>query len=68
MQLGLTLLFYTLLFVIQEYAAWFNLGNVDTRINKFDDALVAYERASLLAPGIAGYRLKEALTLFQVWN
>jgi tetratricopeptide (TPR) repeat protein len=53
-------------FMLQEYAAWFNLGNVDARINKFDDALVAYKRASLLAPGIAGYRLKEALILFQV--
>lgn len=50
----------------EEYAAWFNLGNVDARVNKYDDALAAYGRASLLAPGIAGYRLKEALVLFQV--
>ncbi|KAI5073349.1 hypothetical protein GOP47_0011362 [Adiantum capillus-veneris] len=50
----------------EEYAAWFNLGNVDARVKKYEEALTAYERASLLAPGIAGYRLKEALILFQL--
>lgn len=50
----------------EEYAAWFNLGNVDARVNKYNDALAAYARASLLAPGIAGYRLKQALVLFQL--
>ncbi|KAG0570608.1 hypothetical protein KC19_6G174800 [Ceratodon purpureus] len=49
-----------------EYAAWFNLGNVDVRVGDFDNALKAYSRASFLAPGIAGYRLKQALVLFQL--
>jgi tetratricopeptide (TPR) repeat protein len=50
----------------EEYAAWFNLGNVLTRVTDYDAALKAYARASALAPGIAGYRLKEALVLFQL--
>lgn len=50
----------------EEYAAWFNLGNVDARVKNYEEALTAYARASLLAPGIAGYRLKQALILFQL--
>ena len=36
------------------------------RVRDYDAALTAYSRASRLAPGIAGYRLKEALVLFEV--
>lgn len=36
------------------------------RVRDYDAALNAYSRASRLAPGIAGYRLKEALVLFEV--
>lgn len=43
-----------------------NLGNVEVRVRDYDAALNAYSRASRLAPGIAGYRLKEALVLFEV--
>lgn len=50
----------------EEYAAWFNLGNVEVRVRDYDAALNAYSRASRLAPGIAGYRLKEALVLFEL--
>lgn len=50
----------------EEFAAWYNLGNVDVKVQDYDGALVAYERASALAPGIAGYRLKQALVLFQL--
>ncbi|XP_057845612.2 uncharacterized protein LOC131055019 [Cryptomeria japonica] len=50
----------------EEFAAWYNLGNVDVKVQDYDGALVAYERASTLAPGIAGYRLKQALILFQL--
>eukprot|EP01018_Ginkgo_biloba_P007754 Gb_05022 [translate_table: standard] len=50
----------------EEFAAWYNLGNVDLRVKDYDGALVAYEKASALAPGIAGYRLKQALVLFQL--
>lgn len=50
----------------EEYAAWFNLGNVLVRVSDFDAALKSYARASVLAPGIAGYRLKEALVLFEL--
>ncbi|KAJ7520906.1 hypothetical protein O6H91_19G029200 [Diphasiastrum complanatum] len=49
-----------------EYAAWYNLGNVDVHVKDYPAALAAYERASTLAPGIAGYRLKQALVLFQL--
>lgn len=49
-----------------EYAAWFNLGNVYARVEDYDRSLDAYTRAALLAPGIAGYRLREAGMLFQV--
>uniref|UniRef100_A0A0D6QWT7 Uncharacterized protein n=1 Tax=Araucaria cunninghamii TaxID=56994 RepID=A0A0D6QWT7_ARACU len=50
----------------EEFAAWYNLGNVDVKVKDYDGALVAYERASVLKPGIAGYRLKQALVLFQL--
>lgn len=50
----------------EEFAAWYNLGNVEVRVKDYDNALRSYERASLLAPGIAGYRFKQALVLFQV--
>lgn len=36
------------------------------RVSDYDAALKAYSRASALAPGIAGYRLREALVLFEV--
>eukprot|EP00850_Spirogloea_muscicola_P015337 SM000116S24258 [mRNA] locus=s116:317822:320083:- [translate_table: standard] len=49
-----------------EFAAWFNLGNAQSKVKDYPNALKAYERASLLAPGIAGYRLRQALALFQL--
>lgn len=50
----------------KEYAAWFNLGNVESKLQEYTKALDAYERAAILAPGIAGYRLREASMLFQL--
>ncbi|XP_024534367.1 small glutamine-rich tetratricopeptide repeat-containing protein alpha-like isoform X1 [Selaginella moellendorffii] len=50
----------------REYAAWYNLGNVDVRVKNYAAAASAYERAATLAPGIAGYRFKQALVLFQL--
>eukprot|EP00252_Welwitschia_mirabilis_P000020 TRINITY_DN10014_c0_g1_i1.p1 TRINITY_DN10014_c0_g1~~TRINITY_DN10014_c0_g1_i1.p1 ORF type:complete len:320 (+),score=55.10 TRINITY_DN10014_c0_g1_i1:116-1075(+) len=50
----------------EESAAWFNLGNIDVKIQDYEGALAAYERASVLAPGIAGYLLRQALVLFQL--
>eukprot|EP00850_Spirogloea_muscicola_P004921 SM000022S07135 [mRNA] locus=s22:120745:122939:+ [translate_table: standard] len=56
-----------MLFVhFHEFAAWFNLGNAQSKVKDYPNALKAYERASLLAPGIAGYRLRQALALFQL--
>ena len=50
----------------EEFAAWYNLGNVDVKVQDYDGGLYAYERASTLAPGIVGYRLKQELVLFQL--
>jgi tetratricopeptide (TPR) repeat protein len=49
-----------------EYAAWFNKGNVEMRTANYSVALSDYQRAADLAPGIAGYRLRAATVLFQV--
>lgn len=54
-------------FLFQESAAWFNLGNIETKLENYKRALEAYEIAADLSPGIAGYRLREANSLFQVW-
>lgn len=35
------------------------------RVGAYDAALAAYSRAADLAPGIAGYRLRQAELLFQ---
>ncbi|KAG2501266.1 hypothetical protein HYH03_001072 [Edaphochlamys debaryana] len=42
----------------QEFAAWFNKGNVQLRLGEYDNALASYSAAADLAPGIAGYRLR----------
>ena len=39
--------------------------NVQARMGQFQSALAAYSRAADLAPGIAGYRLRQAELLFQ---
>ncbi|KAK9811641.1 hypothetical protein WJX72_007483 [[Myrmecia] bisecta] len=49
----------------KEFAAWFNKGNVEMRLEDFDAAMKSYHQAAELAPGIAGYRLREAELLFQ---
>ncbi|KAK9834883.1 hypothetical protein WJX81_006337 [Elliptochloris bilobata] len=49
----------------REFAAWFNQGNVQMRLGQFSGALASYRRAADLAPGIAGYRLREAELLFE---
>lgn len=38
---------------------------MQARLGEFSSALVAYSRAADLAPGIAGYRLRQAELLFQ---
>ncbi len=38
---------------------------VQARMGQFSSALAAYSRAADLAPGIAGYRLRQAELLFQ---
>ena len=38
---------------------------MQARMGRFSNALAAYSRAADLAPGIAGYRLRQAELLFQ---
>lgn len=40
----------------KEFAAWFNKGNAQARLEDFAGALQSYRKAADLAPGIAGYR------------
>jgi tetratricopeptide (TPR) repeat protein len=47
-------------------AAWFDRGNIEQRLGDFEAALADYSRAADLAPGLAGYRLRQATLLFQV--
>ncbi|MEW5304103.1 MAG: hypothetical protein WDW36_006737 [Sanguina aurantia] len=49
----------------QEFAAWFNRGNVAMRLDDYPLSLVSFQRAADLAPGIAGYRLRAAQLLYQ---
>lgn len=49
----------------KEFAAWFNRGNALARLRDYGGALESYRTAADLAPGIAGYRLREAELMFQ---
>lgn len=40
----------------KEFAAWFNKGNAQARLEDYAEALESYRQAADLAPGIAGYR------------
>lgn len=40
----------------KEFAAWFNRGNAQARLEDYAGALDSYRKAADLAPGIAGYR------------
>ncbi|KAK9810839.1 hypothetical protein WJX73_000709 [Symbiochloris irregularis] len=50
----------------KEFAAWFNKGNVEARLQQYDSAFDSYRQAADLAPGIIGYRLREATTMYQL--
>jgi len=49
----------------KEFAAWYNKGNALARLQDYAGALESYRTAADLAPGIAGYRLREAELMFQ---
>lgn len=49
----------------KEFAAWFDRGNIQMRLEQWDNALTDYSTAADLAPGLAGYRLRHATLLFQ---
>jgi len=49
----------------QEFAAWFNKGNVEMRLGDYTGAQRSFRTAADLAPGIAGYRLREAQLIFE---
>ncbi|KAI8108315.1 hypothetical protein M9434_006342 [Picochlorum sp. BPE23] len=49
----------------QEFAAYYDLGLIEMRLQRYDDASVHLQQAADLAPGIAGYRVRSAALLFQ---
>lgn len=49
----------------EEFAAYYNLGLVEMRLQLYDDASKHMQKAADLAPGIAGYRVRAAALLFQ---
>ncbi len=46
-------------------AAFFDRGNIAMRLERYDQALSDFRTAANLAPGLAGYRLREATLLYQ---
>ena len=48
-----------------EFAAWYDRGNIEMRLGMFNDARDSYSKAADLAPGLAGYRVRAAALLFQ---
>ncbi|PSC71431.1 condensin complex subunit 3 [Micractinium conductrix] len=50
---------------VAEFAAWFDRGNIRMRLEDWGGALTDFRTAADLAPGLAGYRLREATLLFQ---
>ena len=50
----------------KEFAAFYNRGNILERQGDFVGALEAFTEAADLAPGLPGYRLREAASMFQV--
>ena len=51
-----------------EFAAYFDRGNVQMRLENWEDASESFAKAADLAPGLAGYRLRSAALLFQCGN
>lgn len=49
----------------KEAAAWFNKGNAEMRLEQYGSAAATYRQAADLAPGIPGYRLRQAQVEFQ---
>ena len=50
----------------REFAAWHNRGQIEADMGLWREALDDYTKAADLAPGLAGYRLKQALAAWQV--
>lgn len=44
----------------KEFAAYFNKGNVAMRVGDWPAAEECFRKAADLAPGLAGYRLRQA--------
>lgn len=49
----------------REFAAWFDRGNIQMRRKDYPGALDSFATAADLAPGLAGYRLREATLRWQ---
>ena len=50
----------------KEFAAFYDLGNILERQGDFVGALQAFTSAADLAPGLPGYRLRQATAMYQV--
>lgn len=48
-----------------EFAAWHNRGQIEADMGEWERALADYTVAADLAPGLAGYRLKQGLAAWQ---
>lgn len=49
----------------KEFAAYFDKGNVQLRVQDYTGALESFNKAADLAPGLAGYRLRAATLQYQ---
>jgi tetratricopeptide (TPR) repeat protein len=49
-----------------EFAAWYNRANIRMQLEDWPAALDDATRAADLAPGLAGYRLRQGTLLFQI--
>lgn len=50
----------------KEFAAYFDKGNIEMRLGLYHDASESFAVAADLAPGLAGYRVRSAVLLFQI--
>lgn len=48
-----------------EFVAYYDLGLIELRLGEFEQSSLHLQKAADLAPGIAGYRVRAAVLLFQ---
>lgn len=52
----------------EEFVAYYDLGLIELRLGDFEKSSNHLQKAADLAPGIAGYRVRAAVLLFQTGN